>query len=174
MTTTLGNNIYNIAIEGNFDGYQEAVETNFTDRGSPKGTCLIAVNSINWTQTMAQVVYYLHATLRLGALHRSVVFSVPIGSFGDAFTGYPAHGTGLPVNQLIVVTNRNDILHRFMNGDYYDKNTLYPSLSSSMGAMVSSNSERLLFNLHGRNGRAVVGLLDAFKASGKLPVEDQR
>ncbi|MEM8326010.1 threonine synthase, partial [Morganella morganii] len=87
--------------------------------------------------------YYFHAALQLGAPHRSVAFSVPTGNFGDIFAGYLARNMGLPVSQLIVATNRNDILHRFMSGNRYDKDTLHPSLSPSMDIMVSSNFERL-------------------------------
>ena len=123
---------------------------------------------------MAQIVYYFHAALQLGGPARSVAFSVPTGNFGDIFAGYLARNMGLPISQLIVATNRNDILHRFMSGNRYDKDTLHPTLSPSMDIMVSSNFERLLFDLHGRNGAEVARLMDGFKASGKLAVEDDR
>ncbi|WP_312147412.1 threonine synthase, partial [Stutzerimonas kunmingensis] len=174
MTTILGDNIHNIAIEGNFDDCQEMVKASFADQGFLKGTRLVAVNSINWARIMAQIVYYFHAALQLGGPARSVAFSVPTGNFGDIFAGYLARNMGLPINQLIVATNRNDILHRFMSGNRYDKDTLHASLSPSMDIMVSSNFERLLFDLHGRNGKAVAELLDGFRASGKLSVEEER
>ncbi len=174
MTTILGDNIHNIAIEGNFDDCQEMVKDSFADQGFLKGTRLVAVNSINWARIMAQIVYYFHAALQLGGPARSVAFSVPTGNFGDIFAGYLARNMGLPISQLVVATNRNDILHRFMSGNRYDKDTLYPSLSPSMDIMVSSNFERLLFDLHGRNGAAVAELMNAFKASGKLAVEEER
>lgn len=174
MTTLLGENIHNIAIEGNFDDCQEMVKASFADQGFLKGTRLVAVNSINWARIMAQIVYYFHAALQLGGPARSVAFSVPTGNFGDIFAGYLARNMGLPVSQLIVATNRNDILHRFMSGNSYDKDTLHPTLSPSMDIMVSSNFERLLFDLHGRSGAEVARLMDGFKASGKLAVEDER
>ncbi|MBB3101670.1 threonine synthase [Azomonas macrocytogenes] len=174
MTSTLGDNIHNIAIEGNFDDCQEMVKASFANQSFLKGTPLVAVNSINWARIMAQIVYYFHAALQLGAPHRSIAFSVPTGNFGDIFAGYLARNMGLPINQLIVATNRNDILHRFMSGNRYEKDTLHPSLSPSMDIMVSSNFERLLFDLHGRNGVAVAALMDTFKATGKLSVEDER
>ncbi|WP_312289091.1 threonine synthase [Stutzerimonas nitrititolerans] len=174
MTTILGDNIHNIAIEGNFDDCQEMVKDSFADQGFLKGTRLVAVNSINWARIMAQIVYYFHAALQLGGPARSVAFSVPTGNFGDIFAGYLARNMGLPISQLVVATNRNDILHRFMSGNCYDKDTLHPSLSPSMDIMVSSNFERLLFDLHGRNGAAVAELMNAFKASGKLTVEEER
>lgn len=174
MTTIFGDNIHNIAIEGNFDDCQEMVKASFADQGFLKGTRLVAVNSINWARIMAQTVYYFHAALQLGAPQRSVAFSVPTGNFGDIFAGYLARNMGLPINQLVVATNRNDILHRFMSGNQYHKGALYPSLSPSMDIMVSSNFERLLFDLHGRNGAAVGALMDSFKATGQLSVQEER
>ncbi|MFC3606677.1 threonine synthase [Stutzerimonas tarimensis] len=174
MTSILGENIHNIAIEGNFDDCQEMVKASFADQAFLKGTRLVAVNSINWARIMAQIVYYFHAALQLGGPARSVAFSVPTGNFGDIFAGYLARNMGLPISQLIVATNRNDILHRFMSGNRYDKDTLHHSLSPSMDIMVSSNFERLLFDLHGRNGLAVAELMNSFKATGKLSVEEDR
>ena len=174
MTTLFGDNIHNIAIEGNFDDCQEMVKASFADQGFLKGTRLVAVNSINWARIMAQIVYYFHASLQLGGPHRSVSFSVPTGNFGDIFAGYLARNMGLPINQLIVATNRNDILHRFMSGNQYAKDTLHATLSPSMDIMVSSNFERLLFDLHGRNGAAVAGLMDTFKKTGDFSVEEDR
>lgn len=174
MTTAISDNIHNIAIEGNFDDCQEMVKASFADQGFLKGTRLVAVNSINWARIMAQTVYYFHAALQLGAPHRSVAFSVPTGNFGDIFAGYLARNMGLPINQLIVATNRNDILHRFMSGNRYHKDELHPTLSPSMDIMVSSNFERLLFDMHGRNGAQVAELMDGFRASGQLSVEEER
>ena len=174
MTTIIGDNIHNIAIDGNFDDCQEMVKASFADQGFLKGNRLVAVNSINWARIMAQIVYYFHAALQLGGPQRSMAFSVPTGNFGDIFAGYLARNMGLPISQLVVATNRNDILHRFMSGNRYDKDTLHPSLSPSMDIMVSSNFERLLFDLHGRNGALVKDLMDSFKQTGKLSVEDER
>lgn len=174
MTTILGDNIHNIAIEGNFDDCQEMVKASFADQTFLKGTRLVAVNSINWARIMAQIVYYFYAALQLGAPLRSVAFSVPTGNFGDIYAGYLARNMGLPINQLVVATNRNDILHRFISGNHYDRDQLYPSLSPSMDIMVSSNFERLLFDLHGRNGQLVADLLDNFKKTGKLSIAEDR
>ncbi|WP_263145348.1 threonine synthase [Pseudomonas sp. RIT-PI-AD] len=174
MTTILGDNIHNIAVEGNFDDCQEMVKASFADQGFLKGTRLVAVNSINWARIMAQIVYYFHAALQLGAPARSIAFSVPTGNFGDIFAGYLARNMGLPISQLIVATNRNDILHRFMSGNRYAKETLHPTLSPSMDIMVSSNFERLLFDLHGRNGAAIAALMDSFRQGGGFSVEDER
>jgi threonine synthase len=174
MTTIFGDNIHNIAIEGNFDDCQEMVKDSFADQGFLKGTRLVAVNSINWARIMAQIVYYFHAALQLGGPARSIAFSVPTGNFGDIFAGYLARNMGLPISQLIVATNRNDILHRFMSGNQYVKGDLHPTLSPSMDIMVSSNFERLLFDLHGRNGAAIAELMANFKQGGGFSVEDDR
>src|SRR5690606_17332646 len=174
MTTIQGENIHNIAIDGNFDDCQEMVKASFADQSFLKGTRLVAVNSINWARIMAQIVYYFHAALQLGGPARSIAFSVPTGNFGDIFAGYLARNMGLPISQLIVATNRNDILHRFMSGNRYNKDALHPTLSPSMDIMVSSNFERLLFDMHGRNGLDVAKLLDGFKGDGKLSVADER
>ncbi|MHA6494264.1 threonine synthase [Pseudomonas borbori] len=174
MTTIFGDNIHNIAIEGNFDDCQEMVKDSFADQSFLKGTRLVAVNSINWARIMAQIVYYFHAALQLGGPARSVAFSVPTGNFGDIFAGYLARNMGLPISQLIVATNRNDILHRFMSGNQYVKGDLHPTLSPSMDIMVSSNFERLLFDLHGRNGAAIAALMANFKQGGGFSVEDDR
>jgi threonine synthase len=174
MTTVTGANVHNLAIEGNFDDCQEMVKNSFADQSFLKGTPLVAVNSINWARIMAQIVYYFHASLQLGGPARSVSFSVPTGNFGDIFAGYLARNMGLPINQLIVATNRNDILHRFMSGNQYVKETLHATLSPSMDIMVSSNFERLLFDLHGRNGAAIAELMAEFKRSGSFSVESER
>ena len=174
MTTLFGDNVHNIAIEGNFDDCQEMVKASFADQSFLKGTRLVAVNSINWARIMAQIVYYFHAALQLGGPARSVAFSVPTGNFGDIFAGYLARNMGLPISQLIVATNRNDILHRFMSGNQYVKETLHATLSPSMDIMVSSNFERLLFDMHGRNGAAIAQLMDSFKRDGQFSVEQDR
>lgn len=174
MTSALSDNIHNIAIEGNFDDCQEMVKASFADQSFLKGTRLVAVNSINWARIMAQIVYYFHAAIQLGGPQRSIAFSVPTGNFGDIFAGYLARNMGLPINQLIVATNRNDILHRFMSGNRYNKDALHPTLSPSMDIMVSSNFERLLFDMHGRDGAKVAELMEHFRATGEMSVEDER
>ena len=174
MTSALSDNIHNIAIEGNFDDCQEMVKASFADQSFLKGTRLVAVNSINWARIMAQIVYYFHAAIQLGGPKRSIAFSVPTGNFGDIFAGYLARNMGLPINQLIVATNRNDILHRFMSGNRYNKDALHPTLSPSMDIMVSSNFERLLFDMHGRDGAKVTQLMEHFRATGEMSVEDER
>ncbi len=149
MTTVLAPNVHNIAIEGSFDDAQAMVKALFNDAGFSGRFRLSAVNSINWARLMAQVVYYFYAAVRLGAPARKVAFAVPTGNFGDVFAGYVAARMGLPVERLVVATNVNDILHRALaNGDY-SAGTVTPTAAPSMDIQVSSNFERLLFDLAG-------------------------
>lgn len=173
MTTVLADNVFNLAVEGNFDDCQRMVKESFNDQSFLNGTRLVAVNSINWARIMAQIVYYFSASLAVGGPHRSVSFSVPTGNFGDIFAGYLARNMGLPINQLVVATNRNDILHRFISQNQYKMEELHHTLSPSMDIMVSSNFERLLFDLYGRNGIALAELMEHWKTeSGSI--EDYR
>ncbi|MEQ8515623.1 MAG: threonine synthase [Chromatocurvus sp.] len=165
MTTVQGEGIHNLAVEGNFDDCQAMVKASFSQRDFlPEGRGLVAVNSINWARIMAQVVYYFYAALALGAPARPVSFSGPTGNFGDIFAGYLARGMGLPVDRLVIATNRNDVLHRIMTTSVYARQPLQPSLSPSMDISVSSNFERLLFDLYGRDGAALAGLMTRFDA----------
>lgn len=168
MTTVVAANVHNIALEGNFDDCQNMVKASFSDQSFlPKGRQLVAVNSINWARIMAQIVYYFYAGVALGAPHRKISFSVPTGNFGDIFAGYLASKMGLPVEQLIIATNENDILHRCVSANDHSKKPLVHSLSPSMDIMVSSNFERLLFDLYDRDGAKIQTLMDEFR-SGKM------
>ncbi len=160
MTTVLGDNVHNIAVKGNFDDCQRIVKAAFGDQSFlPEGRQLVAVNSINWARIMAQIVYYFYASLQLGGPHRQVSFSVPTGNFGDIYAGYLAMQMGLPIKQLIIATNSNDILHRFMSRNDYAQGELEHTLSPSMDIMVSSNFERYLFDLFGRDGKALAAFM---------------
>ncbi len=163
MTSIIADNVHNIAIEGNFDDCQEMVKASFANQDFLKGRKLGAVNSINWARIMSQIVYYFSASIALGGPHREVSFSVPTGNFGDIFAGYLAKQMGLPIKQLVVATNSNDILHRVIANNDMSKSSLKHSLSPSMDIMVSSNFERLLFDLYDRDGKAVSELLGRFK-----------
>ncbi|PVX29886.1 threonine synthase [Sphingomonas pokkalii] len=149
MTTVLAPNVHNIAIEGSFDDAQALVKAMFNDADFSGRFQLSAVNSINWARLMAQVVYYFYAAVRLGAPDRAVAFSVPTGNFGDVFAGYVAARMGLPIAKLVVATNVNDILHRALSAGDYSAGTVTPTAAPSMDIQVSSNFERLLFDLAG-------------------------
>ncbi len=174
MTTVLGDNVHNIAVKGNFDDCQRIVKTAFGDQSFlPEGRQLVAVNSINWARIMAQIVYYFYASLQLGGPHRPVSFSVPTGNFGDIYAGYLAMQMGLPIKQLIIATNSNDILHRFMSSNDYAQGELKHTLSPSMDIMVSSNFERYLFDLFGRDGKALAAFMSA-TGEGSHSIDSER
>lgn len=163
MTTVSGPRVHNLAVKGDFDDCQAMVKASFRDQGFlPEGRRLVAVNSINWARIMAQIVYYFYAALALGGASRPVAFSVPTGNFGDIFAGYLASRMGLPVAGLMIATNCNDVLHRLLSSGSYAREALHPTLAPSMDISVSSNLERLLFDLYGRDGAVIAGLMDAF------------
>ncbi len=163
MTTVLAPNVHNIAIEGTFDDAQAMVKRMFNDGGMTSRFAIGAVNSINWARLMAQVVYYFAAALQLGAPRREVAFSVPTGNFGDVFAGYVAAQMGLPIARLIVATNVNDILHRALSQGDYSQGSVTPTDAPSMDIQVSSNFERLLFDLGGRDGAALASQMAGFE-----------
>ncbi|MCW1403923.1 threonine synthase [Novosphingobium sp. MW5] len=165
MTTVLAPNVHNIAIDGSFDDAQATVKRMFNDTAMTGRFNIGAVNSINWARLMAQVVYYFAAALQLGAPHRKVAFSVPTGNFGDVFAGYVAAQMGLPVERLIVATNVNDILHRALTSGDYSQGEVTPTAAPSMDIQVSSNFERLLFDLGGRDGKALAEQMAGFEAT---------
>ena len=174
MTTVLDGNVHNIALQGNFDDCQNMVKASFGDQSFlPAGRQLVAVNSINWARIMAQIVYYFYAALSLGGPHRPVSFSVPTGNFGDIFAGYLAKRMGLPIDQLVIATNANDILHRCISENDHSTKALIHSLSPSMDIMVSSNFERMLFDLYERDGAAIAELMAGFKQTGELQLAEQ-
>jgi threonine synthase len=168
MTTVLAPNVHNIAIKGSFDDAQAMVKRMFGDAEVTGQLTLSAVNSINWARLMAQIVYYFWAALRLGAPDRPVAFSVPTGNFGDVFAGYVAAQMGLPVERLIVATNINDILHRALSKGDYSIGEVTPTASPSMDIQVSSNFERLLFDLEGRDGSTMAARMKWFEQMGKM------
>jgi threonine synthase len=173
MTSVISPKVHNIAVEGNFDDCQDMVKQSFSDQSFlPEGRQLVAVNSINWARIMAQIVYYFYAGLSVGAPHRKVSFSVPTGNFGDIYAGYLAKQMGLPVDQLVIATNRNDILHRFMSSNQYETQGLEQTLSPSMDIMVSSNFERALFECHQRDAKAVASFM-ARSRSESLSIDDE-
>lgn len=163
MTTVAGNNVHNLAIRGNFDDCQALVKASFVaERFLPEGRSLVAVNSINWARIMAQIVYYFYAAFALGGPDRPINFSVPTGNFGDIYAGYLAHRMGLPVNNLVIATNRNDVLHRMLTTGTYARQPIEASLSPSMDISVSSNFERLLFDLYDGDAARIASLMDEF------------
>jgi len=170
MTTVLAPNVHNIAIDGSFDDAQAMVKRLFGDAEARDALTLSAVNSINWARLMAQVVYYFYAAVRLGGPDRPVAFSVPTGNFGDIFAGYVAAQMGLPIARLVVATNVNDILHRALTSGDYSAGTVTATATPSMDIQVSSNFERLLFDLSGRDGAAITGMMGDFDRNRAMTI----
>lgn len=172
MTTVLSPNIGNIAIEGNFDDCQDLVKAMFADASFRQEVRLSAVNSINWARIAAQIPYYVAAALALGAPEREVAFSVPTGNFGNVLAAWAARRMGLPVARLIIGSNRNDILTRFLENNDMSIVPVEPSLSPSMDIQVSSNFERLLFEGLDRDAARTREMMQAFRTTGRMPVPD--
>jgi threonine synthase len=172
MTTVQAANVANIAIEGTFDDCQDLVKALFADAAFRAEMRLSAVNSINWARIAAQIPYYAAAALALGAPEREVAFSVPTGNFGNVLAAWSARRMGLPVARLVVGSNRNDILARFLDGNDMSMRPVEPSLSPSMDIQVSSNFERLLFELLDRDAAATASIMAGFRQTGRMAVPD--
>lgn len=173
MTTVDSPNVFNIAIEGNFDDCQNLLKAMFADKKMRHDLNLSTVNSINWVRIMAQTVYYFTAALSLGAPDRPVSFVVPTGNFGNIYAAWTARRMGLPIHKLIIATNRNDILTRFFETGKMRLEKLVPSLSPSMDIQISSNFERFLCDLMGRNHDALSKIMNSFRSNGSFAISDE-
>jgi threonine synthase len=173
MTTVDSPSVHNIAIEGNFDDCQAIVKALFNDLAFRDRVGLAGVNSINWARIMAQTVYYVTAALALGSPGRAVSFSVPTGNFGDIFAGLVAKRMGIPMDRLVIATNVNDILDRTLKTGRYETRGVKTSTSPSMDIQVSSNFERLLFEVHGRDPHAVRRMMASLAQSGAFAIGDR-
>ena len=172
MTTVLDENVHNIAVKGTFDDCQEIVKSLFNDLPFKKEYALGAVNSINWARVMAQVVYYFYAWGRLPE-QQEVVFSVPTGNFGDIFAGYLAKRMGLPVSKLILATNENNILSRFVASGDYSLGQVVQTVSPSMDIQLASNLERYLFYLFDESPERVKDAFAELQQTGRIVFSDQ-
>ena len=170
MTTVIAPHITNLAVEGTFDDCQDLVKALFADLPFRQELHLSAVNSINWTRIAAQIPYYVQAALTFGAPDREVSFSVPTGNFGNILAAWAARRMGLPIQHLCIGSNRNDILSRFINANDMTIQEVVPSLSPSMDIQISSNFERLLFELLHRDVTACTEIMTHFRASGHMNV----
>ncbi|WP_208437854.1 threonine synthase [Bartonella taylorii] len=166
MTTNHSTNVHAIAIEGNFDDCQALVKAMFNDHNFRQKKALSGVNSINWARIMAQIVYYFSSALSLGAPDRTVSFTVPTGNFGDIFAGYVAARMGLPIAQLVIATNDNDILVRTLANGIYETHPITHTTSPSMDIQVSSNFERLLFESSDRNSMRIRNTMENLEKLG--------
>jgi threonine synthase len=172
MTTVLAPNVGNIAVKGTFDDCQDLVKAMFADTAFRNDMKLSAVNSINWARIAAQVPYYVAAALALGAPDREVAFSVPTGNFGNVLAAWVAGRMGLPIARLTIGSNHNDILTRFLQSNDMSVTPVEPSLSPSMDIQVSSNFERILFELLDRDAAATRLTMTGFRQTGRMMVAE--
>jgi threonine synthase len=164
MTTVDAPNVHNVAIEGTFDDCQDLVKALFADAGLRDRIGLSAMNSINWSRVAAQIPYYVSASRALGTCD----VAVPTGNFGNVFAGWVARRAGAPIERLVIGSNSNDILTRWARSGDLAQTGVTPTLSPSMDIQVSSNHERLLFELLGRDGAATAELMGRFRALGSV------
>ena len=172
MTSVIADGAHAVAVKGDFDDCQAIVKSLFNEHDFRDDVNLSAVNSINWARLMPQIVYYFSAALALGAPDKKVAFSVPTGNFGNVFAGYVAMQMGLPIERLLVASNQNDILTRFFEQGAMRRETVNPSLSPSMDIQVSSNFERLLFELLDRDGARTASVMAEFAETGNFSLPD--
>ena len=169
MTTVDSPNVHAVAVDGTFDDCQDLVKAMFADEQLRRDCNLSAVNSINWARVMAQIVYYVTASQ---AFPEPATFCVPTGNFGNVLAGWIAKSTGASIDHLLIASNANDILARFVNDRDMSATEVVPTLSPSMDIQVSSNFERLLFEMNNRNGARTAEQLQHFRSSGTLEVEE--
>ena len=171
MTTIGSNNIFNLAVKGSFDDCQRIVKELFNENNFREQINMSGVNSINWARIVCQIVYYFYAYFHLKK--ERISFSVPTGNFGDIYAGYVAKKMGLPIDKLIVATNENDILQRVINTGEYKPDKVKPSLSPSMDIQISSNFERLLFNILNKEDNKVRDLMNNLNDKGSFKLDDK-
>ena len=167
MTTGKFENVFNIAVKGNFDDCQNLVKSMFSDKNFSNQINMSGVNSINWARIIAQSVYYFYSYFLVKNENKSVNFSVPTGNFGDVYAGYLAKKLGLPINKLIVATNQNDILHRAISKGNYEAEKVSETISPSMDIQIASNFERLIFDLNNEDAVQTSQDMKKIKDSGK-------
>ena len=174
MTTFEENNVYNLAIEGNFDDCQKLVKSMFIDRSFNNEINMSGVNSINWARIIAQIVYYFFSYFKIDNGSQKINFSVPTGNFGDVFAGYIAKKMGLPINKLIVATNKNDILKRVISTGVYKPKKVFQTISPSMDIQVASNFERLIFYISSNDDRATLKKMEELRKNNEFKLSREQ
>jgi len=173
MTTGKEKNVFNIAINGNFDDCQNLVKAMFADKIFSTEIKMSGVNSINWARIVAQSVYYFYSYFLVEDNNKPINFSVPTGNFGDVYAGYLAKKIGLPINKLIVATNQNDILHRAISKGTYDVEKVSETISPSMDIQIASNFERLIYDLNSCNDTKTINAMKDIKVRGKYIINKE-
>ena len=174
MTTGKYENVFNIAIKGNFDDCQNLVKSMFSDTKFSQDINMSGVNSINWARIIAQCVYYFYSYYLIEDQSEPTNFSVPTGNFGDVYAGYLAKKMGLPINKLLVATNQNDILHRAISNGNYEAETVSETISPSMDIQIASNFERLIFDLNDKNSEQTSKDMMKIKEEGKYSIDKEK
>ena len=171
MTTSNSKNVFNIALEGNFDDCQKFVKAMFADKKFRDSINMSGVNSINWSRIMVQVVYYFYSYFKIANENEKINFSVPTGNFGDIYAGYIAKKMGLPINKLVIATNKNDILKRVVNTGLYKPMNVLHTVSPSMDIQIASNFERLIFDISFCDPNRTSKLMNDLNEKGEFKLE---
>jgi threonine synthase len=174
MTTGKEQNVFNIAINGNFDDCQNLVKSMFADKSFSDEIKMSGVNSINWARIIAQSVYYFYSYFLADDSKQPINFSVPTGNFGDVYAGYLAKKMGLPINKLIVATNQNDILHRAISKGSYEVEKVAETISPSMDIQIASNFERLIYDLNNEDDKQTINAMNDIKEKGKYIIDKEK
>ena len=174
MTTGKEQNVFNIAINGNFDDCQNLVKLMFADKNFSQDIKMSGVNSINWARIIAQSVYYFYSYFLAEDSKQPINFSVPTGNFGDVYAGYLAKKMGLPINKLIVATNQNDILHRAISKGSYEVEKVHETISPSMDIQIASNFERLIYDLNDGDDIQTAEVMKNIKENGKYIIDQKK
>ena len=173
MTTGKEKNVFNIAVEGNFDDCQNLVKAMFGDKSFANEIKMSGVNSINWARIIAQSVYYFYSYYLIEDNNEPINFSVPTGNFGDVYAGYLAKKIGLPINKFIVATNQNDILHRAISNGAYTVENVSETISPSMDIRIASNFERLIYDLNNQSDEKTIEVMKSIKEKGKYLIDKE-
>jgi len=173
MSTVKEKNVFNIAIEGNFDDCQNLVKSMFADKEFSNSINMSGVNSINWARIIAQAVYYFYTYFKIQD-KRPINFSVPTGNFGDVYAGYLSKKMGLPINKFIVATNKNDILHRAISNGNYEAESVSETNSPSMDIQIASNFERLIYDLNDCDDNETRTIMHGIKENGKYIISKDK
>ena len=173
MTTSKEKNVFNIAVEGNFDDCQNLVKAMFADKSFAKEIKMSGVNSINWARIIAQSVYYFYSYFLIEDNDKPINFSVPTGNFGDVYAGYLAKKIGLPINKFVVATNQNDILHRAISNGTYNIENVSETITPSMDIQIASNFERLIYDLNNHSDEKTIEAMESIKEKGKYAISKE-
>ena len=173
MTTENANNVFNIAVEGNFDDCQKIVKSMFADKNFSNSINMSGVNSINWSRIVLQIVYYFYSFFKIANENETINYSVPTGNFGDIYAGYVSKKMGLPINKLLIATNKNDILKRVIDTGLYKPLKAEKTISPSMDIQVASNFERLVFDACENDSKKTINIMNNLNKAGEFKLSEK-